>query len=166
MVFQIFLQTILLLLINSISGIKWCALFFTLALSHSVYWSRSSDFKKAFIGNLLSCLFALAIFWNKVYLIRGNPVHGLCIASYLSIFLSFSLTLGLVHRFHSIVLPVLAAIIFDAALMGIFFIPLFSMERIISIFFQEVLWKSFYFGLILSSIYGIRYLLEKRKAER
>lgn len=163
MVFHIFLQTLFLLLINSVSGIKWCALFFTLALLNSGYFGRLYGFKKAHIGNILSCVIALVVFWDKVYVIRGNPVHGLCIASYLSIFFSFSLALGLASRFKLVILPTLAAIIFDAALMGVFFIPLFSPERIASIFFQEVLWKSFYFSVMMSSVYGAKYLLEKRK---
>lgn len=179
--YQVIIQIFLLLPINMVVSIKWCALFFTFALVHIGYFQYYFGFKKAMILNIISCFVSLAFFYNKIYIIKGNSIEGLCQFSYLSIFLSFSIALIALHKWEKnysncvyekesfispyLIIPVcaLSAILLDGTLMMIFFSRIFSITHIISIFFWEVLWKSFFVGIFLLERCINKYIKETKK---
>jgi len=161
------LQTSLVYALNSFNTIQSCSLFFSLFTFHLLSFSDKNGLKPAFFLHSLSVVLNLLWNFNETYYIHGKPITGLFVASYLSLFLSLSAGLYSFefrkrrNDYLGYGLSAFLTSVLDGLFMIVFFIPIYSMNRVLEIFFKEVGWKTFYTTLLLLTFYWIRKKLSK-----
>lgn len=156
-------QSLLIYGLNHIHTIHWCALFFSLFTLHILYIAEKTTIKNTFGIHSCSILINMMISINDIYYIQGQLIQGLYVASYLSVFLSLSLGLFFFSKIKKELafpgryfLSCLFASFVDGLGMMLFFIPIYTMERVLQIFAKEVSYKAFYTILILATVYGVQ----------
>lgn len=160
-------QAVLLYGLNSFNTIQWCALVFSLFTLHMFYVADKTSIKNALYIHAFAILMNLLVNMNKLYYIFGQPISGVYIASYLSVFTSIALGLFFFMKMKNESAPVrffkasMFVSLIDALMMMLFFIHIYSLDRVLQIFMKEVGFKAFYVGLILATIYGVRAAMGK-----
>lgn len=160
-------QTGLVYSLNCVNAIQWCALIFSLFTLHILYIANKTSIKNALYIHTFAILINLLMNMNKIFYIFGKPISGLFIVSYLSVFSSIALGLFFFTKTknESVLVRFFIASMFvsliDALGMMLFFIHVYSLDRVLQIFMKEVGFKAFYVGLILATIYGVRAGMER-----
>jgi len=158
------------LLLNFYTKISDCSLMFTfLALTLNAI-SALHGTKKAINSIILSVIISFALMWNLKYYIHGELINGLVLASLLSVLVSSYIGLNLLSRlrvkYNSYVsnfISLLAYAIIDGAVMSLFFINIFSLNRVVSIFTYEVAYKSVYALMACLCLFVVSYLRKQFK---
>ena len=141
--------------LNTFNKIGQCAFVFVLIglLTNLIAykWGNKKALSIAFLSTLL-CFIASA---NKTYFIQGQPVSGLFLASYLSlftscaggvIFFSYFVKQRTESPFVLSLLSVVLSAMIDGFMMAIFFINIYPLMRVMAIFAKEVGFKALYAG--------------------
>ncbi|WP_375318686.1 VUT family protein [Candidatus Tisiphia endosymbiont of Oplodontha viridula] len=138
-------------LLNFFNKISQCSLVFVfLALTINII-SELYGKKKAMIAVLLSTIIGFGLLWNLDYYINGRVIKGVVFASFVSVLLStycstsVFLQLKPAYSFNSrnFISLIVCAIVDGVVMLG-FFINIFSTKIVLSIFYQEVLFKCAY----------------------
>ncbi|MDD9139430.1 MAG: hypothetical protein NQ127_00655 [Candidatus Cardinium sp.] len=148
------------LCLNLCKTIVCCSLLFTFLTFTINGIATMLGNKKAFIITLLciSISFVFVLLYSKPYCMHGKPIHGIIVASYLSLWLASLLGVKVFLKLKSrysfpvsngISLGVYALV--DGLAMSLFFTTKFSMSRVLLIAYKEMLYKSI-FSLCISSI--------------
>jgi len=159
--------------LNNVHSIHWCALFFSIFTLHILYIAEKTSLKTALYIHSTSILINLLTNMNALYYIQGQPIQKLYIASYFSGLLSISLGLFVFTKTkekHSNMSRYLFSSMLisfaDGISMMLFFIPIYSIERVLHIFMKEVSYKTLYTALILTALYGVRFCLAKMRPSK
>ena len=127
--------------------------------------------KKAINSIILSVIISFALMWNLKYYINGELINGLVLASLLSVLVSSYVGLNLVSRlrikYNSYVsnfISLLAYALVDGVVMSLFFINIFSLNRVVSIFTYEVAYKCIYAFIVCLCLFVASYLRKQFKA--
>jgi len=159
------------LLLNFYTKISECSLIFTfMALTLNMV-SFLHGTKKAMKSIILAVIISFALMWNLKYYIQGELINGLVFASLLSVLISSYVGLNLfsklelkynfyIRNFVSLV----AYALVDGAVMSLFFINIFSINRVVSIFTYEVAYKCVYAFIACVCGVVISYLHKQFKA--
>ncbi len=158
------------LLLNFYAKISECSLIFTfLALTLNVISSLQGT-KKAMKSIILSVSISFALLWNLKYYIQGELISGLVFASLVSVLASSYIGLNLFSRlklkynfYVSNFISLLAYAIIDGAVMSLFFINIFSVNRVFSIFAYEVTYKCVYGFSACVCLFVLSYLHKQFK---
>lgn len=158
------------LLLNFYNQISDCSLMFTflaLTLNTISAWHGT---KKAINSIILSVIISFALMWNLKYYINGELINGLVLASLLSVLVSSYVGLNLVSRlrikYNSYVsnfISLLAYALVDGVVMSLFFINIFSLNRVVSIFTYEVAYKCIYAFIACICLFVASYLQKQFK---
>lgn len=158
------------LLLNFYAKISECSLIFIfLALTLNVISSLHGT-KKAMKSIILSVSISFALLWNLKYYIQGELISCLVFASLVSVLASSYIALNLFSRlklkynfYVSNFISLLAYTIIDGAVMSLFFINIFSVKRVFSIFADEVTYKCVYGFSACVCLFVVSYLHKQFK---
>ena len=159
------------LLLNFYTKISDCSLMFTfLALTLNII-SELHGIKKAINSIILSVVISFALMWNLKYYIHDELINGLVLASLLSVLVSSYVGLNLLsrlrikHNFYvSNFVSLAAYALADGIVMSLFFINIFSLNRVVSIFTYEVAYKCIYAFIVCLCLFVASYLRKQFKA--
>lgn len=161
-------------LLNFFNKIYQCSLVFIFMALITNVISELYSKKTAIISLVFSSIASFALLWNFNYYIHGNIINGVVFASLISVLLSVycstSVFLHLKSKYsfnnRNFVSLATCAIVDGIVMLG-FFINKFPLDRVISVFLKEVLFKILYssaiYGIILFGTYFIKktYLSKK-----
>ncbi len=158
------------LLLNFYTKISECSLIFTfLALTLNAISSLHGN-KKAMKTIILSVSISFALLWNLKYYIHGGLISGLVFASLLSVLVSFYIGLNLFSRlklkynfYVSNFISLLVYTIVDGVVMSLFFINIFSVNKVFSIFAYEAAYKCVYALTACVCLFVVSYLHKQFK---
>ncbi len=161
------------LLLNFYTTIAGCSLVFTfLALTLNAI-SALQGTKKAMRSIILSVSISLALLWNLKYYINGELINGLVLASLLSVLVSSYLGLSLFSRlkirynfYVSNFISLVVYALVDGAVMSLFFINIFPVNKVLSIFAYEVAYKCVYGLLACVCLFAISCVQKQFKTVR
>ncbi|WP_250311163.1 VUT family protein [Rickettsia endosymbiont of Oedothorax gibbosus] len=157
-------------LLNFFNKISQCSLVFVfLTLTVNII-SELYGKKKAMIAVVLSTIVIFGLLWNLDYYINGCVIKGVASATFVSVLLStycstsvfLHLKSALTYSFNNrnFISLIVCAIIDGIVMLG-FFINIFPATRVLSIFYQEVLFKCVYSLAAYICIFAGLYLAHK-----
>ena len=157
-------------LINCYAKISECYLIFTfLDLTLNTISSLHGT-KKAMKSIIFSVIISFALLWNLKYYIQGELISGLVFASLLSVLVSSYVGLNLFSRlklkynfYVSNFISLLVYAIVDGAVMSLFFMNIFSVNRVFSIFAYEVTYQCVYGFSACVCLFVVSYLHKQFK---
>lgn len=145
------LSIIFTFLLNFYTKISECSLMFTFLACTLNGISLLYGTKRALKTIILSVSISFALLWNLKYYIYGELINGLVFASLLSVIVSSYIGLNLFSRlklkynfYVSNFISLLLYAVVDGIVMSLFFINIFSVNRVFSIFSYEVAYKCVY----------------------
>ncbi|OZG32101.1 hypothetical protein [Rickettsia endosymbiont of Culicoides newsteadi] len=157
-------------LLNFFNKIAQCSLVFVfLTLTVNII-SELYGKKKAMIAVVLSTIVSFGLLWNLDYYINGYAIKGVVFAAFVSVLLStYCSTSVFLHlksasaysfNTRNFISLIVCAIVDGVVMLG-FFINIFSTSRVLSIFYQEVLFKCLYSLAAYICIFAGLYLVHK-----
>lgn len=167
----IFLTTVLSLSVYMLSfchKIAQCSLIFLFAMLTSNLITEFYGKKSAIKAIGLSTLLNIVLLWNFEYRLGGVSSHVIILVSLFSVFISASGSIYLLKENAGIsfykrnFVSLAAAALIDGVIMSAYYLNIFSINKILSIFISEIMFKSLY----ISGMSVILYSLGKIRAVR
>lgn len=154
-------------LLNFFNKIFQCSLVFVFMALITNVISELYGKKTAMVSLLFSSVVSFGLLWDFDYYIHGNSISGMIFASLIAVLLSLYCSTNIFLHLKSTCsfnnrnfISLITCAIIDAIVMSGFFINKFPVDRVISIFSKEILFKVLYslaiHGVIFFGMYFIR----------